>query len=128
MSLVNSNRNKKKTLDRGPEIKPVKQVSRGEVEEALATKKNSKASQKSVGNKKSKQIEKITYSTNIRVDNHDRNSLDALKYMGVGPSHQAILKVLISNYLDGMPKEYIEEYKMELERNEKKDARLKGNK
>lgn len=75
-----------------------------------------------------KNAEKITYSTNIRVDNHDRNTLDALKYMGVGPSHQSIIKVLVQNYIDGMPKEYIEEFKMELERNEKKDVRLKGKK
>lgn len=122
MNLVNSNRNKK-TLDRGPKIEPAKQVTRDDVEKALAGKESPKKTSKNT-----QRIEKITYSTNIRVDNHDRNTLDALKYMGVGPSHQAILKALVQNYLDGMPKEYIEEFSMELERNEKKDARLKGNK
>lgn len=127
MALVNSNRNKK-TLDRGPKIEPAKQVTRAEVEKALEPKETSTKNTTATTKKAKQQVEKITYSTNIRVDNHDRNTLDALKYMGVGPSHQAIIKALVQNYIDGMPKEYIEEFSMELDRNERKDARLKGKK
>ena len=104
MGLVNSNRSRK--IDRGHDIGPEHTFS-------LEEKKEEKG---------------VTFITTVRVDNHEKNKLEAIATLGLSLSQRDSLKTAVDYYLTSLSEDQKRKFQAILEALEERDALTKNKK
>ncbi|UWY26086.1 DUF5388 domain-containing protein (plasmid) [Lacticaseibacillus paracasei] len=72
--------------------------------------------------------ERVTFDTNLRMDNHDRNFLQAMASVGYASTQRGALKVMAGAYLDSLSDSERKTLETVIQTLEQRDARQKGNK
>ena len=121
-SLVRSNRNKSKKIDRGHDIKPENTFSLNELEEKqLQENKKPQTPQKNV-------VERVTFYANIRINNHIKNKLEALTMLGLAKSQKQAVEIALDYYLNSLPDDFKRKYKIAVKTLEDRDVLIKSKK
>ena len=121
-SLVRSNRNKSKKIDRGHDIKPENTFSLNELEEKqLQENKKPQTPKKNV-------VERVTFYANIRINNHIKNKLEALTMLGLAKSQKQAVEIALDYYLDSLPDDFKRKYKIAVKTLEDRDVLIKSKK
>ena len=121
-SLVRSNRNKSKKIDRGHDIKPENTFSLNEMEEKqLQENKKPQTPKKNV-------VERVTFYANIRINNHIKNKLEALTMLGLAKSQKQAVEIALDYYLNSLPDDFKRKYKIAVKTLEDRDVLIKSKK
>lgn len=121
-SLVRSNRNKSKKIDRGHDIKPENTFSLNELEEKqLQENKKPQTPKKNV-------VERVTFYANIRINNHIKNKLEALTMLGLAKSQKQAVEIALDYYLNSLPDDFKRKYKIAVKTLEDRDVLIKSKK
>ena len=121
-SLVRSNRNKSKKIDRGHDIKPENTFSLNELEEKqLQENKKPQKPKKNV-------VERVTFYANIRINNHIKNKLEALTMLGLAKSQKQAVEIALDYYLNSLPDDFKRKYKIAVKTLEDRDVLIKSKK
>ena len=121
-SLVRSNRNKSKKIDRGHDIKPENTFSLNELEEKqLQENKTPQTPKKNV-------VERVTFYANIRINNHIKNKLEALTMLGLAKSQKQAVEIALDYYLNSLPDDFKRKYKIAVKTLEDRDVLIKSKK
>ena len=121
-SLVRSNRNKSKKIDRGHDIKPENTFSLNELEE-----KQPQENKKPQTTKKNV-VERVTFYANIRINNHIKNKLEALTMLGLAKSQKQAVEIALDYYLNSLPDDFKRKYKIAVKTLEDRDVLVKSKK
>lgn len=121
-SLVRSNRNKSKKIDRGHDIKPENTFSLNELEE-----KQPQENKKPQTPKKNV-VERVTFYANIRINNHIKNKLEALTMLGLAKSQKQAVEIALDYYLNSLPDDFKRKYKIAVKTLEDRDVLVKSKK
>lgn len=121
-SLVRSNRNKSKKIDRGHDIKPENTFSLNELEE-----KQPQENKKPQTPKKNV-VERVTFYANIRINNHIKNKLEALTMLGLAKSQKRAVEIALDYYLNSLPDDFKRKYKIAVKTLEDRDVLVKSKK
>ena len=121
-SLVRSNRNKSKKIDRGHDIKPENTFSLNELEE-----KQPQENKKPQTPKKNV-VERVTFYANIRINNHIKNKLEALTMLGLAKSQKQAVETALDYYLNSLPDDFKRKYKIAVKTLEDRDVLVKSKK
>lgn len=119
-SLVRSNRNKAKKIDRGHDIKPENTFSLNELEEKQPQKKKESQSPKN------NVVERVTFYANIRINNHIKNKLEALTMLGLAKSQKQAVEIALDYYLNSLPDDFKRKYKIAVKTLEDRDVLQKS--
>ena len=102
-NLLNSNKPKRKLLDRGAKITPEKQFDIAEIEPAtnkLAIAKEEEKVEKKAEKKATPKRRNAQDITSVRVTKSTRNKLNALIQMGKADSVDVMIDILLDEYID----------------------------
>ena len=121
-SLVRSNRNKSKKIDRGHDIKPENTFSLNELEE------NQPQENKKPQTPKNNVVERVTFYANIRINNHIKNKLEALTMLGLAKSQKQAVEIALDYYLNSLPDDFKRKYKIAVKTLEDRDVLVKSKK
>lgn len=121
-SIVNSNRRKKNSLDRGHDIKPETTFSM----DSLNDKKPKTDNVTELNPIDEKKIDRVTFYANVRINNHIKNKLEALTNIGLAKSQKDGLDRAVDYYIDSLPDETKRKYKLQVDTLEERDVTLKS--
>lgn len=121
-SIVNSNRRKKNSLDRGHDIKPETTFSM----DSLNDKKPKTDNVTELNQVDEKKIDRVTFYANVRINNHIKNKLEALTNIGLAKSQKDGLDRAVDYYIDSLPEETKRKYKLQVDTLEERDVTLKS--
>lgn len=119
-SLVRSNRNKTKKIDRGHNIKPETTFSLDSLNQ------NSKTNDEA--QTPTKNVDRVTFYANIRINNHIKNKLEALAMLGLAKSQKQAVEIAIDYYLDSLSDEQKRRYDVAVKTLEDRDVLQKSKK
>ena len=114
-SLLNSNRVKSNSLDRGKRIEP---------ENSTSIKDLSNPGEQS----KSSKIESVTYYANVRINNHIKNKAEALSIIGVAKSQKDAIDRALDSFVEQLSDDEKRSFKNQLATLEAKDVKMKSEK
>lgn len=116
--LNNPNLKKRKDpLDRGNDISPQKTFTLDdlkEINDKLPTNDNNG--------------KRITFYSNVRINNHIKNKTEALSSIGLYKSQKEAIDEALDYLIDSLPSEDKRRLKFQIETLEERDVRMKGNK
>lgn len=116
--LNNPNLKKRKDpLDRGNDISPQKTFTLDdlkEINDKLPTNDNNG--------------KRITFYSNVRINNHIKNKAEALSSIGLYKSQKEAIDEALDYLIDSLPSEDKRRLKFQIETLEERDVRMKGNK
>ncbi len=92
MGLIN-NPNKKDPLDRGREIKPQEEFTVEDLKQSKQEENNSQAKSN---------VDRVTFYSNVRIDNHIKNRLEAIATIGISTSQRNSLEKALDVFLDSL--------------------------
>lgn len=118
-SLVRSNRNKSKKIDRGHDIKPENTFSLNELDE-------NKSKKKQEAQTPTKNVDRVTFYANIRINNHIKNKLEALTMLGLAKSQKQGVEIALDYYLDSLSDEFKRKYEVAVKTLEDRDVLVKS--
>lgn len=118
-SLVRSNRNKSKKIDRGHDIKPENTFSLNELDE-------NKSEKKQEAQTPTKNVDRVTFYANIRINNHIKNKLEALTMLGLAKSQKQGVEIALDYYLDSLSDEFKRKYEVAVKTLEDRDVLVKS--
>lgn len=102
-NLVQSNRKKNKTINRGHDIKP----------ESTFSLEN---------NLEKKKVDRVTFYANLRINNHLRNKLEAISTIGISKTNKQSLEIALDYYIDSLPDEQKKKLELIINTLEEKDV------
>ncbi|WP_208423042.1 DUF5388 domain-containing protein [Latilactobacillus fragifolii] len=111
-SLLNSNRTRQNSLDRGGRIEPAQPMSLSDLD-----KTNDKSSSK---------IESVTYYANVRINNHIKNKAEALSIIGIVKSQKEAIDRALDAFIDQLSEDEKRSYKNQVATLEEKDVKMKA--
>lgn len=131
-SIVNSNRKKRNSLDRGHDIKPATSFSMDSLEDT--PKKEAKEETKEATTQvapevvapDTKKIDRVTFYANVRINNHIKNKLEALTNIGLAKSQKDALDRALEYYVDSLPDETKRKFNIQVATLEERDVTLKS--
>lgn len=118
-SLVRSNRSKSKKIDRGHDIKPENTFS---LDNLNSNNKNNNEAQTPTKN-----VDRVTFYANIRINNHIKNKLEALAMLGIAKSQKQAVEIAIDYYLESLSDEQKRRYDIAVKTLEDRDVLQKSN-
>ena len=115
-SLVRSNRNKTKKIDRGHDIKPETTFSLDNLNQGNEAQTPTKT------------VDRVTFYANIRINNHIKNKLEALAMLGIAKSQKQAVEIALDYYLDSLSDEQKRRYDVAVKTLEDRDVLQKSKK
>lgn len=112
-SLLNSNRKKQNSLERGDRIEPANSMSIKDLDNS--------------SDQSSSKIESVTYYANVRINNHIKNKAEALSIIGIAKSQKDAIDRALDSFVDQLSDDEKRSYKNQLATLEAKDVKMKSN-
>ncbi|WP_283599749.1 DUF5388 domain-containing protein [Ligilactobacillus aviarius] len=119
-SLVRSNRDKSPKIDRGHAIKPENKFSLDDLNQ------NDKVNNEA--QTPTKNVDRVTFYANIRINNHIKNKLEALAMLGIAKSQKQAVEIALDYYLDSLSDEQKRRYDVAVKTLEDRDVLQKSKK
>ena len=114
------NLNKSKKIDRGHDIKPETTFSLDSLNQ------DSKANNEA--QTPTKNVDRVTFYANIRINNHIKNKLEALAMLGIAKSQKQAVEIALDYYLDSLSDEQRRRYDVAVKTLEDRDVLQKSKK
>ena len=72
------------------------------------------------------QVASVTFDTNLKINNHIRNKLQAMAVLGYSDNQKAAIEVALSVYIESLTSDERKELEFQIDSLEKRDVRIKS--
>ncbi|MBS0948684.1 DUF5388 domain-containing protein [Levilactobacillus brevis] len=73
-----------------------------------------------------KTVDSVTFDTNLKINNHIRNKLQAMAVLGYSDNQKAAIEVALSVYIESLTSDERKELEFQIDSLEKRDVRVKS--